>query len=245
VAQGLAVRAGVLMGVDTGRLKDLLLLDVAPKSLGIITLEPSSSNSNSNSNSNSKKDVVLEQVFEPVLHKGTRLPARGVCRFRLEGPRQRFVTATVYEEVELLEPAPSSSESSDSDFIAPAFDLRYDYRFICSYDFPVADFPVQGDGGERFAYVEITMSEGGDIGLRVLSDPHGGKKLEDGFDTDPQRRATNSELSQTNSPTVWMLVVYIGLLAALYLAVKLFVVEPPSYASNESVDQVIGVGEEL
>ena len=99
-------------------------------------------------------------------------------------------------------------------------------------------------GGERFAYVEITMSEGGDIGLRVLSDPHGGKRQEDCSDTDPQRRTTNSELSHTNSPTVWMLAVYIGLLAALYLAVKLFVIEPPSYPSpsNGSVDQVIAIG---
>jgi hypothetical protein len=243
VAQGLAIRAGVIMGVDQGKLKDLLLLDVTPKSLGIVTteLDPASGEE--------------RRVFDCVLPKGRQLPARGVRRFLLDptDPRQRFVTVAVYEEVETLVPraeadagAGAGTEAgavyasgglSEADGGA-AYSVRYDHRLMCSYDFPVADFAARDvapasstatsssgngsdGGGVRVAWVEMTMEEGGATAVRVL-------ETED----EPELLASSASAPSSSSPSSSWLIAYLVVLALLYLLVKLFIAPPPNSAGT-------------
>ena len=206
VAQGLAIRGGVLMGVDQGKLKDILILDVTPKSLGVLSTEVD------------KKTGKIRDYFEPVLLKSTQLPARGVCKFRLEKTDQRFVTVEVYEEIDelVLRSALTDDMVTNScqvmGELGAEYVFKYQYRLMCTYDFPVGDFPVvppeSGDGGGRFVYVEITMSEEGDTAVRVLKDPYGAPSVDD----DPKEW----------SSMMMMLVGYLVALGLLYLVVKIF-----------------------
>jgi hypothetical protein len=231
------------MGIDQGKLKDLLLLDVTPKSLGIVTteLDPATGEG--------------RRVFDCVLPKGRRLPARGVRRFLLDptDPGQRFVTVAVYEELETLVPraeadagAGAGTEAgavyasgglSEADGGA-AYSVRYDYRLMCSYDFPVADFAARdvdpasststtssntssggsSSGGVRVAWVEMTMEEGGATAVRVL-------ETED----EPELLASSAPAPSSSSPSSSWLIAYLVVLALLYLLVKLFIAPPPNY----------------
>lgn len=85
VAQGLAIRAGVLMGVDKGLLKNLLMIDAIPTSIGIRTFDEGDDQS---------------FYFEPILVKGMKLPASAAKLFVLESVDQRLVSIDVYEQAD-------------------------------------------------------------------------------------------------------------------------------------------------
>ena len=87
VAQGLAIRAGVLMGCDVGALKDILMIDAIPSSIGLLTWA-------------GEGGPAAERKFDPVLVKGDPLPAVRIRRFSLAEIGQQRVSLDVYEEIE-------------------------------------------------------------------------------------------------------------------------------------------------
>eukprot|EP01041_Mallomonas_annulata_P008626 gene8626-17793_t len=112
VAQGLAIRGGVLMGVDTGLLKDILMIDALPSTIGIRSFTTPDDNTTTSdtticedkdtNHSNQFNDDDMLHVngyFEPVLIKGSKLPASATKTFTLADEKQRFVSLDVYEEV--------------------------------------------------------------------------------------------------------------------------------------------------
>ena len=120
------------MKVDVGHLKDVLMMDMLPSSIGVLTWDQNESKSGSGSRSGSGSGALYLnggregdgksesggegggegagtgtgedfddcRFFEPVLHKGDRIPSVGVRTFTLADAKQKTVSIDVYEEIE-------------------------------------------------------------------------------------------------------------------------------------------------
>lgn len=107
VVQGLAVRGAVLMGCDVGLMKDILMLDILPTSIGVMTWSDTSPDTDTDTADQSGAATVADMCmhepasrqFEAILTRGSRVPATGSKLFTLADPvRQRFVSLDIYEE---------------------------------------------------------------------------------------------------------------------------------------------------
>ena len=76
VAEGAAVRAAVLCGVEDEILKDVLMLDVVPQAFGL---------------------GAADGTFETLIERNSRIPAKATRTFRTFEDGQRGVTVDVYE----------------------------------------------------------------------------------------------------------------------------------------------------
>ena len=109
-ALGLSIRAAVLMGVDRGKLKDLLMMDMLSTTIGIKSFHNTSDANNSNETMLGEREMLSgDGFFEPILQRGERLPARRRKIFKLADPMQELVTIDVFEEVEVEVPGQSST----------------------------------------------------------------------------------------------------------------------------------------
>mmetsp|Transcript_745 Transcript_745/g.1237 ORF Transcript_745/g.1237 Transcript_745/m.1237 type:complete len:723 (-) Transcript_745:28-2196(-) len=84
VAQGLAVKGALLMGVGADVLQDVLMIDALPTAVGIVV---------------ESNDTGGEKYFEPVLERGSPIPCSNTKLFRVASSDQKKVSLLVYEEI--------------------------------------------------------------------------------------------------------------------------------------------------
>jgi hypothetical protein len=98
VAHGLAVRGALLMGVQESRLKQLLMLDAVPYTVGVMVHRPPALAPVRPDHGEDGKDDDWE--FEPLLERGMPLPCTARKTFLLDSSSMaaRRVSVDVYEE---------------------------------------------------------------------------------------------------------------------------------------------------
>ena len=170
VVQGLAIRGAVLMGYDVGVMKDILMLDILPTSIGVLSWPSSTStdhtnSSNSNRNRNNNTEI---RLFEPIVHSGSRIPITNSKLFQIEddknGKQLKFLSLDIYEE-EPLEiddnnntnsgSSNDTSDSSNSKIVVItknkietsiiSDDKKYKYKLMGTYDVLIPPLPLISD----------------------------------------------------------------------------------------------------
>ena len=224
VAQGLAVRGAVLMGVKEGVLKDLLVMDALPVTIGVRSFINSNFNSSLTVRRSEESvtdgdiaEVEQEDYFEPLLLKGATLPASASKIFQLEDPSQRMVSLDVYEE---------GCEEVDPEI-----------TLVGTYDIPVPPRP-QGTGRADthnlpppFVILTLHCDEERRFSFDVeWCDPNEHQKRSEGKG---EAKGKHNESRGNNSSgmeqsTMIILVCYIILLGILFVIIKLYIRDSPS-----------------
>lgn len=211
VVEGLAVRGAVVSGVDTHKLKDLLFLDCLAVSIGVLTWETETVSESSTDNGRKTKP---SRIFDPILLKGDKLPAKRSVSFPLADRKQKFVSLDIYEEIEEFrlcnssklfrtsddEEQTSTSATSDHKGLYEAY---YKYNIIATHDIPVPP------------------GSSNNILLLFETDNDGILK----FDVERPDTDVRNEVSSKDSNSYRVLVIYIVLMFMLYLAAKAYLVE--------------------
>lgn len=140
------------MGVDRGKLKDLLMMDMLSTTIGIKMFSPSDGNENDYIRK-SKRVLEDNSFFEPILLRGERLPARHRKIFKLADPMQKLVTIDVYEEVE----AEVSGQLS----------TRLELRPMGNFNFSVPEQAMPDHKGSVSVSVWFSMDESGVLAVSV------------------------------------------------------------------------------
>lgn len=83
VVEGLAIRGAIIAGEDGTMLKDILMMDCLPMTLGLLLFSDSN-----------------DKYFEPIIYQGSKLPIEQRKRISIADPNQKFVTLEIYEEIE-------------------------------------------------------------------------------------------------------------------------------------------------
>ena len=129
VVEGLAIRAAVLMGCDVGSMQDVLMLDILPHSIGLLSWKKradsisqggSERNNASLSQAGAERQSEYVRVFDPIIRRGERIPATCSRRFPIETRTDttfttKLVSLDIYEDRGLVHnDIPSSSTASTS-----------------------------------------------------------------------------------------------------------------------------------
>ena len=195
VAQGLAIRGGVLMGVQEGVLKDLLMLDALPTTIGIRSFAPSNAHDVLAVRNNAQPDITEEEgYFEPILTKGSRLPAKATKTFALADKTQKMVSLDIYEE---------GCEDENPEIV-----------LIGTYDVPIPPSlkNIENESKTDNNLVDVTfhMDENREMSFIVKR-----------YNEDSLVLKKHENISNIS---IVFLIVYIILLGVLYLIVKMFVI---------------------
>ena len=139
VAEGLAVRAAILSGEDSAGLRDVLMLDCLPATIGLLLWDP----------------VLGRKCFEPLLPQGTALPVRAHRhRLPLAASAGRVVTLELFEELEEIAPGREGP--------------RLSYSLLASCDVPVEAAPrPRKSAGPAEAEVVLSVDEEAVLSFRV------------------------------------------------------------------------------
>lgn len=109
VVNGLAIRGGLLMGVESSILQDILMIDVNPSAIGILVWENNDIENETNktnqpilTNDNSiKNQSNMKCYFEPLIERGMSLPCKVKKRYQIDKETQerKILTLHIYEEI--------------------------------------------------------------------------------------------------------------------------------------------------
>jgi hypothetical protein len=268
------------MGIDTGKLKDILMMDMLPTSIGILTWTHAAPVNGSNGGSDSakkkatgvssngtstscseksvgggggqpaSKDAYTEEdtrYFEPVLHKGDRIPARGKKTFQLADPNQKYVSLDIYEEFEEYRNNTTTTTEerrerrNSIEHLGDAGrtttgkqrqeydeDSRYHYQLIATYDFPVPrEARINARGKLPQVDVVFTMSPDGHLSFSVNTHDEATEKGNPG--NDPSARPSHGSedaADEMSVRSIMLLGVYLAIMIALYIVVKTAILTP-------------------
>jgi hypothetical protein len=83
------------------------------------------------------------RYFEPILHRCDHIPCAGTKVFRIEDPKQKFVSLDIFEEVE-------AEDSFENDSTCDIVDAKkYSYQLIGTYDLPIPKPKKASELGEE------------------------------------------------------------------------------------------------
>ncbi len=192
-ATGLAIRAAVLTGVDRGKLKDLLMMDMLSTTIGIKafrhrrnsisssieTTDGAASNIKARFDTDNSDDIAFhyqrgnslsavslhststdcydmgsDSFFEPILHRGDRLPVKRIKSFYLDDVNENLVTIEVFEEIEV-------------DVAGEAY-TRKELRSMGCFDFLVPSRDSRSD--KDVVDVSFDMDDCGRLSVSVVHD---------------------------------------------------------------------------
>lgn len=232
VAEGLALRGAILSGTDTGLLKDVLMMDCMAMSIGLMSWSKAESESSTSSSNGGGR------VFERILFKGDKIPAKRGKRFRLADPRQRFVSLDIYEEIDQL-----TLRGADSSGSAVT---EFKHHLISTVDVPVPVTSSSGSSGggkasgEREIEVVFCMDERGFLSYETYEcspGSEGATVTKEG--TGSSGRASEDIPDESSQKTMFFLGLYLVMMALLYLAAKIFLVEVVENPTGSVVDSTI------
>jgi hypothetical protein len=216
VAEGLAIYGAIVEGLDCDILRDCLMLDCIASTYGLITIEGDAISQHDDSSTPSR-------VFDPIVHKGTRLPLRASRKFFLESPSQRFVSLDIYEEKEIY--ALINKDNTESGSLN--YEVTYSYDFVISVDVMV---PAITDGKE--AVKGSLLQREVEVIFIIDEDARNLKfDVRDVTRTDPNSvDGNNSKLllvhtEKQSYASKMVLSVYLAVMVCLYAIVKLCIVE--------------------
>ncbi len=270
VTEGLAIQGAILSGVtDSSTLKNVLMMDCLAMSIGLLSWKEDSSGSDNNAHSDSRATgseahTAQHRVFEPILHKGEKIPSKGSKKFALGAANQRFVSLDMYEQIDqqrlvaaahIVESAESNvgadvevksgkqnkgSKGSKSTSVAPtaataATTTEYTYSLIATADVPIPPRTAKSSGN-------ATSSRLIEVVFRI--DEHGQLSYEV-LDCDEQGNSIShsnrtdiqhidAEADPASSTASFYLIAYIALMFLLYVAVKVLLVEAEVTANGSS-----------
>ena len=193
--------------MDAGHLKDVLMMDMLPSSIGVLSWDLPLPPSASSSSATGQGEGEGLRYFEPVLHRGDSIPSRGVRSFKLAHANQKVVSIDVYEEMEEYEdthpgvPAlppvvlaakeVSSAVASSSKRLTvrgvvlppvppPVREIKYTYELIGTYDFAIPE-SVRRAGAQEVD-VLFDMSAEGALTFSIREHQDTNSAIEGGFD---------------------------------------------------------------
>lgn len=217
VATGLAVRGAILGGVDSEAIRDLIVIDVLPKSIGIVlpasdvTAEDAVPVTRTSA-VDADGDMSMSAVFVPIIRRGDRLPAVASRDFTLQrnGQASGRIALAVYEEI-------YESRVSES----PQQQQQHQHRRcnqIGTIDVPVA---LQSASGSELT---VTVQISCDMDMRLSFDVFE-KGAERAIEKD--RRDHLASYLET-----FLLPLAIAVLAVLYIAIRFGLLNLPATASS-------------
>jgi hypothetical protein len=245
----LSIRCNCFLKVDVGHLKDVLMMDMLPSSIGVLTWREEDEDADGDGG----------RYFEPVLCKGQAVPSTGVRTFSLEHNNQKIVSIDVYEEVEeyvhtyprasnlppimaaAREVTAKAASSSHRPVVTPIIldpktrerrkEITYIYDLIGTYDFLVPEavrYQARAEGEAATVDVVFCMSAEGALTFSVevhkSSEENGG--ILRGRKGKREGEGGDGGLSKESEDMMWMLGVYLTLMFFMYLVVKILLNSP-------------------
>lgn len=228
VAEGLAIRGAVLQGINTNRLRDLLLLDCVPNTIGILAWDESTDVVAAADSIDKIKGQRSDRYFEPIILRGSRIFAKGSVSLSLACASQLQVSLDIYEEIEEYE------LSSAEDVSVRPVRISYSYHHIVSTD---ANIPQQGGDNSMNTKVQVEFQYLPDGVLKFEVRRCTGGRIADSDELELQRRRKDQEGSSNRM--MLMLVCYAVAMLALYFIAKAAFAEEfakTEYGSHQSDD---------
>jgi molecular chaperone DnaK (HSP70) len=221
------------MGISEGSLRDILMMDCLPNSIGLLLDKAADVNNNDNP---SDKDSY--KYFQPVLHRGQRIPCTNYCILELEKYNQTDVSLFIYEEdCEIDE----TTASDSNDEVKLRFDGRSTYiliyyshiyalfRLITTVSLPI-EINYKAEKHEPKVIIIFSVSANGCLAVSVES--FSAEALNDIKYTDSHQMGQSNQPKEASS--MIFLVFYLFLLILVYLFFKLnFHIQADSAGSGE------------
>jgi molecular chaperone DnaK (HSP70) len=236
VVEGLAIKGAILAGENIHVLKNILMIDCLPTSIGIISHE------------NGFK------IFEPILLQGSRIPCQVSKVFQIANDYQRFVSLEIYEEMEESQLTTKCQGPSKSvDF---ACERKYSYHLLVTADVPIYNHDMDNIsfqdtstdflGKKKYRYAEVTfkVDEDGQLSYDVSEifnyNPPTSSDLDDSNDNTihvlPYHDIANkSKVTYSTALQSWVLIMFIAILLLLYISLKVLF-PPPVDVIGDEVD---------
>ncbi len=227
VVEGLAIKGAIVAGENTNILKNILMMDCLPTSIGIISHENGC------------------KIFEPILLQGSRIPCQVTKIFQIANDFQRFVSLEIYEETE------ESSISSDM-----SCRRKYSYDVLVTVDVPIDNHEVdkmtvqdQNDFGfkkpPRFAEVTFKVDEDGQLTYDVCEiynfcpSPETNEHDSNTIHVLPYHdiNKKKGDITFSASTQSWVLISFIVVLLTLYVTLKLIFPPPLEIGQQNGIDQ--------
>ncbi len=227
VVEGLAIKGAIIAGEDTNILKNILMMDCLPTSIGIISHENGC------------------KIFEPILLQGSRIPCQMTKIFQIANDFQRFVSLEIYEEIE------ESSISSDM-----SCRRKYSYDVLVTVDVPIDNHEVDRmtmqdqidvsfNKPPRFAEVTFKVDEDGQLTYDVCeiynfcpsteSNEHDSNTIHVLPYNDINKKKGGITFSASTQS--WVLIWFIVVLLTLYITLKLIFPQPLEVGQHNGIDQ--------
>lgn len=181
VAEGLAIRAAVLMGFDVGSMQDVLMLDILPHSIGVLSWMKRQGEEHRISSTSIDNQSEYVRVFDPIIHRGERIPATCCRRFPFEsaasGKRSTLVSLDIYEDRGLTALNTCNASTSIHGGVNEGVrneEIGTRYHLMGTYDAPIESTGIDAilrgldpDTPIREVEVEFTLSIHGGLSFKV------------------------------------------------------------------------------
>lgn len=199
VVQGLCIQGAVLSGVNTGLLKDILMMDMLPQNIGVMTWcvdQPSG------------REI---RSFQVILAKGDRIPATKRRRFPIDAEcrRMRRVSLDIYEEVEGEVNVGSEEHSPSLILLSGKW-----YRLMGTYNVPIATTEGRLGVVGEYADIEMTLNAEGELYFDAVASAGDSGSI-----------TSNSDSNDINWEIVFLMV-SIAILIVLYVFVQVYLPRP-------------------
>ena len=208
------------MGVDKSLMKDVLMMDMLSTSIGLKTfVKPKTMHFSGKSQFGRDHDE--EFFYEPILHRGAKLPATGFKIFQLESESQKLVTLEVFEELETGE---VGTEGAVSQTVwQPMGEFTCAVPRSCSANQTCANSDSIENSKNTFGpfvSVNFNMSESGYLRVSVSPAPHAGNR----HDMWGNSNSINDDdmVDGESVRATQFLIGIIALLIVVYVVVKLY-----------------------
>lgn len=238
VVEGLSLRGAIIAGENTHALKNMLMMDCLPTSIGIISHENGC------------------KIFEPILPQGSRIPCSVSKIFQVANNYQRFVSLEIYEEIEESQLVASNNRDTTSSTSSSSKDSfrcerKYAYHLLVTADVPIYNhqldtlsFQDQNEFGvkrkHRYAEVTFKVNEDGQLSYDV-SEVHNFDPPS--FENDENNQAIHSlpyndgstltsKVTYSTTMQSWVLIAFSVVLLLLYITLKILF--PPPVNTMES-----------